>query len=193
MSATSEAPSLILGFDLALRCGWCLLENGRVEGCGAFQIKAELEGLVSEIRWQRECRRLEAFSAWLVGWRENYGHRLTAIVYEGLSYKSGGRKGETRKAQDSKARFDNYGALRGVMLLELGDLCPTAFIMPSSAKLHVAGHGRADKDTVRKKINERHHLEIGPKDHDVSDAVAVALTYYAKHVRPSAQIELGAQ
>jgi len=173
--------SLILAFDLALSCGWCLLKDGDVEGCGLFRIKAEDEGRVAEVKWQRECRRLEVFSAWLVEWRQNYAGLITGIAYEGITYKGQQRKGDKR-AMDSKARFDNYGALRGVMLLELGDLAPNRYIMPSSAKLCVAGNGRATKDQVRRKVNERFGLMITEAEHDVSDAVAVAVTYYEKHV-----------
>lgn len=161
---------LILGLDLALSCGWCLLRDGIVEGAGRIQLKAEGEGRVAEVRWRRECSRLEMWSEWLVRMREDYGEQLSGIAYESPNF----------KFMRSLSHAESYGGLRGLLIVELGDLAPIEPIMPATAKKAATGNGRAGKGQVRRAVNERFGLHLGSDEHDVADAVAVALALYER-------------
>jgi len=159
---------LILGLDLALSCGWCLLREDVVEQCGVHKIKAKDEGRVAEVKWLRECRRYEDWSAWLVALRESgLIEGLGAIVYESPNLAT----------MRSLAHAESYGALRGVLQLELGDVAPTHRLMPSQVKKRAAGNGRASKEEVREAVNAKFDLGLRADDHDTSDAVAIAWAY----------------
>lgn len=68
--------------------------------------------------------------------------------------------------------------LRGALLLELARSdVPIFEYTPLEVKRALVGHGRADKDQVRRMVQRLLRLSIPPASHDASDALAVAICH----------------
>lgn len=65
--------------------------------------------------------------------------------------------------------------LRGVVILAAAQRnIPVIEVAPQTVKLHVTGKGNADKDMVRRAINEKY--DMSTQTEDEADAISIALT-----------------
>ena len=70
------------------------------------------------------------------------------------------------------------GEARGALVAALRRLkVPVAEITPATVKKTIAGNGAATKETVYQALRLQIHFELGNLPYDVSDAVAIGISY----------------
>lgn len=155
---------MIVGLDLALKCGWCLYDEvaGAPVRFGTQRIKAPLEGRKAEVRRAREAGRLHAFEDFLLDLAPP--DTVRAVFFETPIF----------RAIRSLDHALSFGGLRAVVVQTYGSKLPVVELHAATVKKETTGHGRADKDAIAASVNRRWGLQLEPGD--TADGIAVAFT-----------------